>query len=296
LLVQLDGVAAAQRDQREFYGSESANYQAQIDDLCSEIAALEKAGLDPRMAWYRKKQQVPFDPAKLAPGQILSAFGSRLRHAMPLATATEQGALGYSYGAGFGRASRGIHARPGLSEPLPGDDELKAGLLVSVVIGINLLVRCQENIGMTPAGVNQSLRRSLEGSDPAIGKTRLRGRAAVGDLVVVSDKVGQVIEVRQGEYGYESYLVRYLTKPFLSEINEDWHTAQHVARLRTAQRIRDDIQADIESGRMDPKEAAVLLDLDDERLTAYYGQGMARLWEAGVGLKEHVLDQLQRKK
>lgn len=294
LLVQLDGVTAAQRDQREYYGSESANYQEQIDEPCDGIAALEKAGLDPRVAWYRKRQ-APFDPAKAAAGQMLSSFGSRLRHAMPLATATEQGALGYSYGAGFGRTSVGIHARPGLSGPMYDTEELKAGLLVSVVIGINLLVRCQETIGSTPDGVNQSLRGSLGRSDPAIGKTRLKGRAAAGDLVVVADKIGKVIEVREGEYGYESYLVRYLTKPFLPRIVEDWHIAQHVARLRTAQRVRNEIQADADGGRIDPKAAAVLLDLDDDKLIEYYGQGMANLWEAGVGLKEQILDQLQRR-
>jgi hypothetical protein len=295
LLVQLDGVTSAQRDQREFYGSESANYQVQIDDLCLGIAELESADLDPTVAWYRKDRR-PLDPGTVRPGQILSSFASRLRHAMPLATANERGALGYSYGAGFGRTSRGIHVRPGVSDPVPDTDDLKAGPLVTVVMGVNLLVRCQETIGSTPTGVNESLRRALEGSDAAIGKTRLSGRADVGDLVVVSDKVGQVIEVQQGEYGYESYLVRYLTKPFLPNVPEDWHTAQHVARLRTARRIREDIQADIDSGRIAAEKAAVLLDLDDERLIEYYGQGMAKLWDAGVGLKEHILDQVELKR
>jgi hypothetical protein len=295
LLVQLDGVVGAQRDQEEFYGSESANYRVQIDELCGEIATLESGSLDPGRAWYRYRR-VPLDREHLSPGRVLSSFRKRLQHAMPLATATEQGALGYSYGSGFGRASRGIHARPGLPELLPGADDLRSDLLVAVVIGINLLVRCQETVGEIPTGANAKLRRSLEHSDPALGKTFLKGRAAVGDLVVVADKVGQVIEVRSGEYGYESYLVRYLTKPFLPEVPEDWHVAQQVARLRTAKNIRDELAADVRSGRMEERDAAVLLGLEDEKLTEYYGEGLARLWEAGVGLKEHVLDQLTRKK
>lgn len=292
LLAQLEGATAAQRDQEKFYGSTCLNYQHQIDELCREIAVLEAAQLDATKAWYRKTQR-PFDATKLSPGQLLSSFAARHQHAMPLATATEQGALGYTYGAGFGRVSRHVHVRPGLTGQVITAKEMRSGLLVLIVIALNLLGRCQETVGKIPDGPNRKLRNSLDGSDAAtIGDTRLRGRADVGDLVVVADKVGTVRQISRGPYDYESYLVHYLTRPFIPEIPEDWHTASEVARLYSPASIRAEIQRSIDSGKVSAEAGGKLLSLPDAELVEHYGASVARIWEAGVGLKENILAQL----
>jgi hypothetical protein len=294
LLAQLEGATAAQRDQEKFYGSTCRNYQHQIDELCREIAVLEAGQLDPTKAWYRKPKR-PLDPTKLRPGNLLSSFASRHEHAMPLATASEQGALGYTYGAGFGRVSRHVHVRPGLTGEVATAREMRSGLLVLVVIALNLLARCQETVGNVPDGPNRQLRMSLDGSDAAtIGDTRLRGRADVGDLVVVADKVGRVRQVTAGPYDYESYLVRYLTRPFIPAIPEDWHTASEVARLYSPASIRAEIQQTILSGKASAEAGRKLLSLPDAELVEHYGASVATVWESGVGLREDILGQLHR--
>src|SRR5205823_117629 len=114
-----------------------------------------------------------------------------------------------------------------------------------------------------PAGPNTTMRESLDANTaaPEILGRGMQGRAVRGDLVIVFGELAEVLEVRAGPLGYESYKVKYLSKPLLEDIPEDWHIAQHVAGLLDLDGMKATIQRRATGGSIDENTAQFMLSL-----------------------------------
>jgi hypothetical protein len=216
---------------------------------------------------------------------VMASFAWRFDHAIPLASDTEWAALGFSYLRGFGRRSGKLHARPGPLELLVDMPTAAADLNATIAIALSVLIRCQKTIDQVPAGENRWLRR-IDGENDLPGRFRredMRGKAAVGDIVMAADELAQVLEIAEGRNGYRSYLVSYLSGPPLPEIPEDWHVAQQVKVIIDRRRAREMVrsQAAGRPGRGIEK----LLELDDERLLGAIGESIAAGEAAGAGMR-----------
>jgi hypothetical protein len=294
LHAQLDGLLAAQRDLLREYGAESRNLAHQIGELAAEIEGLEAVGLDPTLAWYRRRAAA-FELSRMRPGMVMASFAWRFDHAVPLASDTERAALGFSYSQGFGRRSDKLHARPGPLESTVDMLAAAAGLNATIAIALPVLVRCQKTIDGVPAGENRWL-RDIDGENDLPGRFRrkdMRGTAVVGDIVMAAGELAQVTEIAEGRNGYRSYLVRYLSDPPLPEIPEDWHVAQQVKVVIDRRRARAMVsaQAAARPGRGIEK----LLELEDERLLGAIGESIAAGEAAGAGMRDAILAQPRRR-
>jgi hypothetical protein len=290
LHAQLDHMLAGQLDLKKFYGSESSNLAHQIDEVTSEISALEAEGLEPSEAWYRKRQQ-SFDASKAKAGQLFASFGLRLNRALGLASDDEKAALGFSYGAGFGRASVGLHARPGPIDTAATLETARSSINQAIITGLSVLIRCQKVVDSTPEGENSWLRGVVDNNEgpTQLLETGLSGRAELGNIVMASGYLAQILEIAEGPLGYQSYRVRYLSKAPLPEIPEDWHRAQEVRLVLNPPRIREMLR----QSEKHPDEAiAKLLSMDDTRLQDVFAESVAATDQAtNGGLKEATLAQ-----
>jgi hypothetical protein len=91
-----------------------------------------------------------------------------------------------------------------------------------------------ESLTKTEGGAQASRLKRLLDQNPfpaAIANHTTSGRALVGQLVLACGHLGEVVDIARSQYGYESYLVRYVGEAPLPEITEDWHVAQHVRFL-----------------------------------------------------------------
>lgn len=290
LHAQLDHMLASQLDLKKFYGSESSNLAHQIDEVASEISALEAEGLEPSAAWYRKRTQA-FDANKAKAGQLFASFGPRLNRALNLASADEKAALGFSYGAGFGRASVGLHARPGPIDTAATLETARSSINGAIVVGLSVLIRCQKILDSIPKGENRWLRDIVNNNDGPneLLQTGLRGRAERGNIVMAAGYFAQVLEIAEGPFGYQSYRVRYLSRAPLQEIPEDWHRAQEVRLVLDPPRIREMLR---QSEKHSEEAVGKMLSMDDARLQDVFAESVAETERATRGeLREATLAQ-----
>jgi len=288
LHAQLAQQLAAQHDLLYFYGAESLNLAHQINGLATEIEALEVSDLDPSKAWHRWRP-APFELNKLAPGRVLASFSRRFDLALTLATDAERASLGFTYAQGFGRASANIHARPGGIEVGADIPSVNSDIKATIVIALSVLTRCQETLGSVPSGVNEWFRKLVANNESPglIRQEQLHGNAVVGDIVMAYDRLAQVLEIAEGSTGYRSYRVRYLSRPPLPEISEDWHIAQHVKVVLDPERTRAMVkgQAETDPGRGTEK----LLALSDPELMSAISKSIAAGEQAGANMSDAIL-------
>ncbi len=143
----------------------------------------------------------------------------------------------------------------------------------------------------TPKGENSWLRNvvdSNEGSTELL-KTGLSGRAELGNIVMASGYLAQILEIAEGPLGYQSYRVRYLSRAPLPEIPEDWHRAQEVRLLLDPPRMRDMLR---QSEKHPDEVIAKLLSMDDASLQDVFAESVAETDRAtNGGLQEATLAQ-----
>ena len=84
---------------------------------------------------------------------------------------------------------------------------------------------------MPPKGqdILSKIRSDAKADD--IYKELTTSSAGVGDYVMAWGDLGQVIEERKSKYGYFSYHVRYIDKPPLENITDDWFASFEIRRI-----------------------------------------------------------------
>jgi hypothetical protein len=288
LLARLDQVLTAQKDARNFWGAESANQSHQIKDLIQEIGALEENGLAVDRAWYRKRRaSLPDAPVA---GQLFASFEKRLKNALAVANETEKVALGLSYGWLFSRTSASVHARPGRIEDRP-EKSLMGGVQIPTLIGISVLVGCQQLVGQVPTGYNEFFRSVLDNNVEAeklVGQMTDQ-RAVAGDLVLAHGELCEVVDVASGPFGYKSYKVRYLSNRLIPEIEEDYVASPQMRVFFNIEGARAMVAEQMSAGRISKRTGAFMLEMPDADLLSAFRESVVELWNSGVGFKEAVM-------
>jgi hypothetical protein len=166
---------------------------------------------------------------------------------------------------------------------------VNSDIKATIVIALSVLTRCQETVGIVPSGVNAWFSDLVENNEGPglIRQEQLHGSAAVGDIVMAYDRLAQVLEIAEGSTGYRSYRVRYLSRPPLTEISEDWHIAQHVKVVLDPARTRAMVEGQVGA---DPGQGTEkLLALSDPELMSAIGESIAAGEQAGANMSEAIL-------
>jgi hypothetical protein len=216
-----------QDDRKEFYDFTSRNSSEHIAWLHSCIKQLESKGIDVNKRWYLSK------PANIdsIPQIKLSTFMSRYKK-----VSLNQGPeiitlLAKTYSHAYG-VSRHVHfSANDTSSEFSEDSGILKGNKVSVLL-INLLLKLQELSGFVPPkdqDILSKIRSDAKAND--IYKELTTSSVGVGDYVLAWGDLGQVIEERKSKYGYFSYHVRYIDKPPLENITDDWFASFQIKRV-----------------------------------------------------------------
>ncbi len=105
-----------------------------------------------------------------------------------------------------------------------------------------------------------------------------KGRAAVGHLVLATGSLGEVVDVTISNYGYESYLIRYVHDPPLPEISEDWHIAPHVHFLLDPEKLADKM---VEADGLNKEERELIDALPPKDRREAISEAVKDLWKLG---------------
>jgi hypothetical protein len=217
-------------DERDFFGAESELTEKR---LCAVQRLVDSARARlpmPADCWYLR-----FNDAHKT-----SSLRHRYLRAMRDARSSEKTALGYTYQLSFGAASERLHF--GVLDH-PADSKLGSrvtdalcGLLATAII-----CRAHDLCGIEPRGINKSIMQPAI-RDRSVSQL-LSTRAEVGDFVLVAGPhLGEVLEIRRGQFDYESYRVGFLDVENGPGLREGWLPAPAVGLFMKCRDLIRDVQ------------------------------------------------------
>jgi len=281
LLQELREHVSNQQDLTTFYGAPSNNVDWSIRRAFEKTREIEEAEVDFGRVWYARD---PLKSVPKTPGGILTSVRHRLRTALPPMHPHEKLTVGLSYARAYGTVSADIHFRPHATLRDVSTDAIASGIDRVAISWIAAIERIQELLGEVPAGINEQLRNAHEGNEyPAkILDLRTRNRADVGDFVLAHGDLGEVLEKREGVFGYETYRVQYLAERPLPGIDDDWFLAEEVERFYTSAefliRMRETVSAcDALAYSLERIDA-----LPPERRQEIIRESLVHVWEDGL--------------
>lgn len=275
LLADLDRQLSAQLDRADFFGARSRNIDKSIEWTQEHIAELMTGAIDADRCWYSANGGTP--------GRIFRSTRTLLKEALKICTEAERVALGFSYGS-FSVLSSDVHFSPGAQDPLPAWSLMAERIGRVGVLGLVTVVRCQMLVGATPEGINARLRDAFDRNEfiPAHIQRVTVGLVEVGDFVVASGDLAEVVEVSTSWTGYRSYHVSYLAERPLPGVDDDWFPAFAVRRLYGISDWFDEMSRYVREGRMDQEELDYLANLPDDAKQNALRHSLVTLWPAGL--------------
>jgi len=244
-LKELDRAVASLRDQHEFFGFKRQNTEYSIDWTERDIKEAERSGLDVSKRWYLR-QSVAFQEAWKTRGVPFSSFRQRYIRILDIALPTELAIIGKSYVHAYGMSSDVHFSAHDISSDFDPDD-VYSGIDRVGLLCYAILIRCQRLLGIVPEGLNATLRKMHDENEvPAKLVASLKEqKAEVGDFVWAHGDICEVIEIRKSKHGYVSYLARFVERPPIPDIKEDWFAAfevRLVAKKALAERVLHDLE------------------------------------------------------
>lgn len=261
---QLAAYLRLQQDFRDFHACESENVNSTIG-LC--IQRLHPLVAQQR-PWYLNERLNLEAEVRLGT-PVFAPFRPRYKQALQLATQGEKVQLGVSYENSYSRNSRSLHANVGGVRYDVARDDLRRNATHIQLLAAQVVVRAYELTGHEPTDLAETLVNVL-GGDLTDAGDLLRARHVrdheVGDLVLAYGDLAEILERAESEFGYASYKVRYLSRPPIPEILEDWFPAEYVQRIARKRGARDFYRGNLERSDRWRSELELLMSMTDDQL------------------------------
>jgi len=228
---------STQKDRTEFYNFRNRNSEHHIEWLKKQILKLEKGGLETDKRWYLSEPKSITSLKKIG----LSSFRSKYKKISLDQNAEIITLLGKSYLHAYGESQQ-IHFSANDTGQSYDEKDLSKANKVAVLL-INLLLKTQELSLVSSPKLNELLSRiGAKDTTSKYYKNLITPQARVGDYVLVWGDLGQVIEEQKSKYGYFCYHVRYIGKPPLKEIPDDWFASFELRRIGSKQEILKNVR------------------------------------------------------
>jgi hypothetical protein len=225
---QLDAYLGLQSDFEEFFACRSANADATIRRLLKEIEQVRER-IEVGRAWFVADGVDLRRPR----GRIFRSARQRFIRAQTVAPPDLQLVMGPSYEMGYSAPSRSVHPNVGGPTREFTKAQVERNLDKVGLLGLHIVALAHEVAEIEPAGESRQLVNALRASDgPAMFRRVFQRELEVGDVVFAySEDLCQIVETAKSKYGNTSYKVRYLTRPMLDGIEEDWFPARYIRLL-----------------------------------------------------------------
>ena len=159
---------------------------------------------------------------------------------------------------------------------------IRVGLLCFAI-----LIRCQRLLDIIPEGTNARLRKIHDdnpGPAEIVGELK-QEKAEVGDFVWAQGYICEVMEIRRSELGYVSYLLRFIERPPIPEIKEDWFAGFEIRLIATRAAAEKTLQRLQTDPSVDEKTRAHFYDIQGEKLKERLDEAVVILWRSVQQLK-----------
>lgn len=284
-LKELDTTVRSLADQHEFFGFRRRNTEYHVDWMERDIKAAEKDGIDVSKRWYLTNP-VSFQEKWKTSGIRFSSFRQRYIRILSVALPNELAIIGKSYVHAYGMSAE-IHFTPhDISSDFDPDDVYmgidRVGLLCYAIV-----IRCQQLLGIVPDGINAQIREMHdENAEPARLVAGLREeRAQVGDFVWAQGDICRVLEIRKSKYGYVNYLVKYVERPPIPEIGEDYFAAGEIRLVATKSFAEEALRKLQTDSDLDDETRTRFRDMSETHREELMAGAVAKLWHLQQQIK-----------
>lgn len=277
LYKELDQRRKRKADFAFYFNCENLNNQAAIDLLKRSITSAESK-LQLNKCWYLQGNNPPPNGnAKMA------TFMEYFNKALPIATKSERFALGLSYGHSYGETSQSIHLNSGGIKSKRSFDMLQSRRGEIWLLATLCLYRCRRLLNIrSRKDIGADISRVIKQLNASGFYNQLtQPNITKGDFVIVFDSLCEVIGSIKSKFGYKSFKVRYLTRPPIPEIKEDWYPAINVRKQFDGKDLRDGV---LELLRLPDGRPAKL---NSRVLRKILRENVLKLWEEWIAAKRN---------
>jgi hypothetical protein len=223
----LDISLSRQGDFREVYGGETvSNVQHSIDDFTDRIRT-DLETLSGREPFF-------LDAGKVREGKV-SVFRSKRKiffEALLHATDEERFALGITYHTTYTRLSLSVHPWMGSHDYGENNkyETVRANFGFISILCMHVMHLAHSLAGeKDPEGWERLLAANQGKSEATKHMASMKKSYDLGDIVLTKwEDLGEVIEEREGRFGYKAYKIKHLTRAPIPEHVEDWYKAEDI--------------------------------------------------------------------
>ncbi|RPH81880.1 MAG: hypothetical protein EHM80_00915 [Nitrospiraceae bacterium] len=226
----------------------------------------------------------------LKAGNLFCSTRSRYKLALQQADANQKITLGVSYEKAYATPSRSIHANIGGPSLETSRNTMRTISSHIILLCTQIILQAHKLAGITLTGDAEfvdNLVRTEADATKALNSVSGK-ELSIGDIVFAyGEDLCIVIDKSKSEYGYTSYRVKYLTKPLLPEVPEDWYPARYVHLVCPQKQVREELIRIFETHS--PSHAESIKTLPEKDLFNMLAQTAFQLY------KEGAFDMLRKK-
>ena len=277
-LKELDSTIRSLNDQEEFFGFRRQNTEYGLDWSVRDIEKAERAEIDVSKRWYLRNP-VPFQDDWKTRGVPFSSFRQRYRRILDIALPNELAIIGKSYVHAYGM-SADIHFNAYDTSSSFDEDDIYIGVDRVGLLCYAIIIRCQHLLGVVPEGTNAKIREMHdENTEPARLVARLKEQVAdVGDFVWAEGFICRVTEIRRSKYRYTNYRLKYVEKPPIPEVPEDYYGSGEIRLVAKKSYGREALRRLQTDPTLDENAQKYFSDMSVEKSERIIGEAVAKLW------------------
>jgi hypothetical protein len=273
LLQELQHYQREMSEQEHFFHHGNALTKKTVKLLTDRIEMVENEIGDLSKCWYLASKK----KASERPWFSIVSFRMQLKTALKVASAREKTALGYTYNLAYGETSGNIHFSPIKLEYADRKKRFSFGIAQCSQLSTKIIKRAHELTGIKPEGVNVLITRT--DSDRQTKDNALIKRLEIGDFVIANGPyLGEIVELSQNTFGYESYRIKYLADSPIEGIYEAWFPSVDVQLFMRRSELIEELQKSLKEG-IEPSPPFT----DSEIQQAIY-KSVIELWTRGIGI------------
>jgi len=278
---QLDAYVGLQADFEEFFACRSANADRTIRLLLEQIEEIRQR-VDLGKAWFVADGLDFRRPP--APGRLFRSARQRFMRAQASAPPDLRLVLRVSYEMGYSSPSRSVHPNVGGPTRYFTKAEVVRNLHRVGLVGLHVVVLAHQLAGIGPDGETKQLADSIKRSDaPEMFRRAFQRELEVGDIVFAyGEDLCQIVDTAKSSYGNTSYKVRYLIRPMIDGIDEDWFPARYIRLLYRKRDIKPGMVEALRRGGASEEQIADLELLDEEEAARSLARTFVDLEQRGL--------------
>lgn len=236
LIQELDHHHNMLLEQKDFFSCGSELTQKNIMLVTKRIQSVEDEIGDLSKCWYLSEAK-PLSKRRHWP--VTSSLRQQMKRALSIAAPREKTALAYTYGQSYAETSGNIHFNVMRLDLTDIRGRFSFGFAQCGQLALRIIQRAHDLTELEPEGINKLLMRQ-DRNRPS-NTAPVSKKLEKGDFVLANGLyLGKVIDITTSDFGYETYLVKYLVEAPLEGIDEDWVSSFEVQLfMKRTEMVRD---------------------------------------------------------